>query len=169
MYSISALTEIARFLLFRSNLPVARSVDPDDLHTLADFARSQLAASSVNKAMSQASRDFAVDLLLGRGITCQAERSCGERGICEDLTPFVWTNEMKDASTVQRSEHQVTQDVKDWALKSFGAEFPFSIEKVTGEHLPKIDGNHKSAAGKSDLCVEYKTDFELYKLNGFSF
>lgn len=162
--------EIARFLLFRSNLPVAlaRSAVPDDLHALADFARSQRAALTDNKAMSQASGDFASDLLLGRGITCQAETSCEERGICEDLTPFVWTNEMKDASTVQRSEHQATQDVKDWLLKAFGAEFPFYIERVTGEHLPKIDGNHKSATGKSDLCVGYKTDFELYKLNGNS-
>ena len=133
MYSISTLTEIARFLLFRSNLPVAHSVDPDDLHALADFARSQRAAFTDNKAMSQASGAFAADLLRGRGITCQAEKSCGERGICEDLTPFVWTNEMQDGSKVQRSEHQVTQDVKDWALKSFGAEFPFYIEKVTGE------------------------------------
>ena len=160
--------DIARFSLFRSNLPVARSVDPDDLHTLADFARSQLAAHTVSKDMSQASGDFAADLLLGRGITCEAEMSCDERGTREEPTPFVWTYILKDASTVQQNEHQATQDVKEWALKSFGAEFPFYIEKVTGENLPKIDGNHKSATGKSDLCVGNKTDFELYKRNGFS-
>ena len=69
--------EIARFLLFRS-------------------VGSQLAARTVNKAMSDASGAFAADLLRGRGITCQAEKGCEERGIGEDLTPFVCMDERNE-------------------------------------------------------------------------
>ena len=82
--------DITHFSLFHSNLPVVRSFDPYD-RFLAEFARSQQAARTESKAISQASGNFAANLHPEQGITCEAEMSCAERGSREDPTPFVGT------------------------------------------------------------------------------
>jgi hypothetical protein len=136
----------------------------EKLDGVLDYIQAQQA---VNKNMSEASFQFATDLLFQRGIRVVSKAPCSETVKGVAIIPFNWMIATTDGRVLERTEVEATPDFRDWLQKEWlgNEESSWSIERVTGESLPKVQAGDKSATGKADLCVGDKVEMGVVAQN----
>ena len=69
---------------------------------------------------------------------------------------------MKQGDIVKIGEHQGTPGARNWFRGHFlSSETALELKTVTGQRLPLLRANGKSAAGKGDLVVGRKAELDV--------
>lgn len=136
---------------------------PEAYKPALDFAKQQLQAKTVHKAMSIASYQFARLLLWGFRIEVEVDAPNSELGSSADPPSYSWTVETTANETLNIGEHQGTPRAKEWFSQHFlqDSNEALGLQVVTGAPLPELKANQRSTAGKGDLVIGKKSDFAI--------
>ena len=135
---------------------------PEEYKQLAAFAKQKLDNRTKHKLMSEASIQFAGEILMGYGFRCVVDRPIKERGSTADPPPYSWKVVDSNSVAGEKGEHAGTPGARDWARAHLlGVHEIYDFKVVTGALLPTVKANQRSSSGKGDLAIGNSEDLLL--------
>lgn len=104
--------------------------------------------------MSEASVEFANEILKGYGFTVVVAPFITEHGLGADPPPYSWKILDEKSEVWKKGENAGTPGARDWVREHLlGDDQKLGLKVVTGSMLPKVKANRRSASGKGDLAI----------------
>lgn len=140
------------------------AIGAERIAKLADFAEAEMDNRTKNKAMSEASIEWAESILASYRIKHKTSTFVNaDAGSSDDPPRYEWTTiQTKTGQVWSKSEHRGTPGALEWLKEQFlDTNGAYELKVVNGASLPKVKGNRKSATGKADIAIGTKSDINF--------
>ena len=147
----------------RPNQISLEAIGVERIAELADFVEAEMDDRTKNKAMSEASVEWAESILASYRIKHKTSTTANaDVGSLDDPLQYEWNIQTKTGKVWSESKHRGTtgalQWLKDQVLDTNG---PYKLKIVSGVSLPKVKGNQKSTTGKANIAIGTKSDINF--------
>ena len=124
-----------------------------------DFVQNEMDDRTKNKDMSKATVAWAESILAAYCLKHDRTKEVIHAvGSFEDPPSYEWTVQTTvqttEGETWNKSEHSGAQGALKWLKRNFlPTKSTYDLKVVTGAKLPQVQGNRKSATGKTDVLI----------------